>query len=294
MVADFIECEAPKCQGAAVFRCHDCAQALCGAHRAMAPIVDEPWRLAGDRLRPTGRCEECQGSFHSRSADERLRQEARDFARQEAEGPSRSGPSTREAALQEAILAWEKARAGALDRLASRPDRYERLLLALRHWLDNPDGYDPLASFRRDHMARPGEPLPTTRPTIRCREPDLLSKAFPEYWGSSGAVHFDSSSPPWESARIATWFADRAKKVGLCPTETRGGWRTPKGWYFQSAEWNEGRYSRPGFFAKVFIDRGGRLWPDGLHLGVQGIYTMANYLGLEDKSLVVAARPQPD
>ena len=123
-------------------------------------------------------------------------------------------------AKQEADLAQERqseaAEAAAkgelrqkIDLLKGVADPIEALMLTMVHLCGfgepNTDDADRLYEHRFTHMQkRPAFGMQGDPP------PPELSILFPELWPPDGAFDLQRS-PPWDGARIALWFADRAR-----------------------------------------------------------------------------------
>lgn len=215
---------------------------------------------------------------------------AEDFARREAAGPTRLPPDQRRAAYEQKVAKWEASRRQAFDRLASVTDPHERLLLAVRHWIVNPTGYSPITSGAGVNRGGGGG----GGSSIQCIDAEMFSRAFPQFWSSPESVRFNK--PPWDSAAIAAWFADRAKTTDVRPQEKHKFehmLRARKGWWLDSVTWKGGR-DGGGSYERIFVDKHGTLFPRDGTIGVPGLYFMAGWLGIQDAGLALSKRPQPD
>jgi hypothetical protein len=288
-VVDLIGCEAAGCNGAATFRCSECALAFCPLHQGMEVLPADFPLPAGAlrRMQPSGRCESCQDEAVRQGAAIARRKQAEDFARREAAGPSRLPPAQRRAAYEKEVERWEASRRQAFDRLASVADPHERLLLAIRHWVVNPTGHSPDAAWAAAGRG-------SGWPSILCIDAVMFSRAFPHFWSSPESVQFDK--PSWDSVAMASWFAKRAKATGVRPHEKhhfKSELRSRRGWWLESSTWRGGR-DGGGSFERIFVDTHGNLVPPDSEIGVPGLYFMAGWLGIEDAGLTLAKRPQPD
>lgn len=193
---------------------------------------------------------------------------------------------------------WEADRARSQAHIAAITDPNERLVMACRHWLINPGGYDPLANFAHRHM---GAPAPKAAPKVEVADVGLFATAFPQYWPDESSVNLDAPEPPWNSEVLARWFAANAKTASI-PTH-KIDWALPgrflnsrsrrsaRGWQVTTTRWLSGSSESAGQAERVALLADGRLGDPTAHISAVGIVELADLLNLGNPQLAVGPRP---